>query len=85
LNPVSPTNEITHIKYDSSSQKVKVKYKGESAYRVLGDGREIYFVYYQEKSLNIGYKEMQPSGVLDSVTGMSGSACIFVGHLYRRI
>jgi uncharacterized repeat protein (TIGR02543 family) len=81
LESVSPTNEITHIKYDSSSQKVKVKYKGESAYRVLGDGREIYFVYYQEKSLNIGYKEMQPSGVLDSVTGMSGSACISSGTI----
>ncbi len=81
LDSVSSANEVTHIKYDSSSQKVKVKYKGESAYRVLGDGREIYFVYYQEKSLNIGYKEMQPSGVLDSVTGMSGSACISSGTI----
>lgn len=74
LESVSPANEITHIRYSSSNQKIEVQYKGESTYRVLGDDRDIYFVYYQNKSLNIGYKEMKPSGVLESVSSVSASA-----------
>ncbi len=71
LDAVSITNEVTAIKYDSSSRKVLVQYRGESNFRVLGDNSDIYFVYYQRKELTIGNKEMGPSGVLTDVTGMS--------------
>ena len=66
LDAVSENNSVTAIKYEN--KKVLVKYKGESSFRVLGEGRELYFVYYQKKTLDIGYKSMEASGVLEDVT-----------------
>ncbi len=66
LDSVSESNAVTAIKYEN--KKVLVKYKGESSFRVLGEGRELYFVYYEKKALNIGYKSMEASGVLADVT-----------------
>lgn len=66
LDSVSESNAVTAIKYEN--KKVKVKYAGESAFRVLSEGRELYFVFYQKKALNIGYKSMASSGVLENVT-----------------
>ena len=66
LDAVSENNAVTAIKYEN--KKVLVKYKGESSFRVLGEGRELYFVYYQKKTLDIGYKSMEASGVLEDVT-----------------
>ena len=65
LNSVSRSNAVTAIKYEN--KKVFVKYEGETSFRVLGEDRELYFVYYQEKALNIGYKSMEASGVLENV------------------
>ena len=71
LNSVSDANEVTAVKYEN--KKVKVKYKGETVFRVLGEGSEFYFVYYRKKTLNIGYKSMDVSGVLDNATKVSGA------------
>ena len=65
---ISKNNKITAIKYDSTKKKICVKYATDDDYSVLEDGLEIYFVYYQEKKLSIGYKEMETSGALSDVT-----------------
>ena len=65
-NSVSESNAVTAIKYEN--KKVLVKYKDESSFKVLDEGKELYFVYYQKKALDIGYKSMDASGVLDNVT-----------------
>ena len=65
LDSVSESNAVTAIKYEDKA--VKVKYSGESDFRVLSDSRALYFVYYQKKALAIGYKSMEASGVLADV------------------
>lgn len=65
LDSVSESNAVTAIRYEG--RKVKVKYKGETAYRVLGSGSELYFVYYQKKALPIGCMSMDAGGALAAV------------------
>ncbi len=66
MNSISESNAVTAIKYED--KKVKVRYNGESQFKVLGEGKDLYFVYYQKKQLDIGYKSMKASGVLEDVT-----------------
>ena len=63
---VSQSKAVTAIKYEDKA--VKVQYEGESAFRALGEGYELYFVYYQKKPLNIGYKSMEAGDLLNDVT-----------------
>ena len=66
LASISEKNAITAIKYEG--KQVKVKYAGESEFKVLGDDKEVYFVYYLKKALRIGYKSMGSNGTLSNVT-----------------
>ena len=71
LNNISESNAVTAIKYEN--KKVLVKYKYESSFRVLGEGKELFFVYCQKRALNIGYKGMEADGVLTDVTTTEGT------------
>ena len=62
LSSISEKNAITAIKYEN--KQVKVKYAGESEFKVLTGNKEVYFVYYQDKNLGIGYKSMGSNGTL---------------------
>ena len=66
LNSVSEENAVTAIKYED--KKVKVKYTGESSFSVLDENCELYFVYYEKKALNIGYRSLDTHDALSSVT-----------------
>ncbi|HAM16624.1 MAG TPA: hypothetical protein DCP91_12370, partial [Eggerthellaceae bacterium] len=66
LDSIFEDNAVTAIKYEN--KKIQVQYAGESTFSVLDEGEELYFVYYQKKALNIGYKSMASSGVLENAT-----------------
>ena len=68
LDSVSPDREAVAVKYDSSIQKICVKYKGSDSFTPLAEGENIYFVYYLEKTLTVGYQKMLSSGELVAVT-----------------
>jgi uncharacterized repeat protein (TIGR02543 family) len=72
---VSEDNAITNVFYNTSDKKIYVTYASGTT-GPLGDN-EVYFVYYLEKSLNIGYKSMvdvgESSGALADVTLAEGN------------
>jgi len=76
LSSISEKNAITAIKYEN--KQVKVKYAGESEFKVLTGNKEVYFVYYQDKSLRIGYKSMGSNGTLTDAT-VDSSAPVITG------
>jgi len=76
MDSLSERNAVTAIKYEN--KKIKVRYAGESAFRVLGEDRELFFVYYQKKALDIGLKSMAASGVLEDVTASEAPAAMNV-------
>ncbi|MDO5476173.1 MAG: SpaA isopeptide-forming pilin-related protein [Eubacteriales bacterium] len=73
LDSVSEENAVKKIKYDSKKKSVCVQYEGSSAFDVLENGKELYFVYYKEKALDIKYVSMTTGGVLSEAT-VDGSA-----------
>ena len=68
LASISERNAVTDVKYDTAKKSVCVKYAGASDFTELEEGAGIWFVYYQEKKLSIGYKSMESSGALSDVT-----------------
>ena len=84
---VSEDARIVAVKYDSVRKAVCVRYdgSGENDYVPLTAGQEIYFVYYQKKSLAIGYEKMLSSGALEAVpdgvlNGAQPSSTIALGE-----
>ena len=65
---VSDSHAVSAVKYDSAKKSICVKYDGDADFTVLERGQELYFVYYQQKTLNIGYKCMESGGALTTVT-----------------
>lgn len=68
---IDENNAVSEIIYED--KEVKVKYEKEDTFVALEDGEELYFVYYQNRALNIGYKSMATSGVLENVTTKAGA------------
>lgn len=68
LASVSEKNAVTAVKYDSKKKSVCVRYAGASDFTELEEGTAIWFVYYQDKTLTIGYKSMESTGMLSDVT-----------------
>ena len=64
---VSDSHAVSAVKYDSAKKSICVKYDGDADFTVLERGQELYFVYYQQKTLNIGYKCMESGGALTTV------------------
>lgn len=68
LGSVSEEGAVTAIKYDTATKGVVVKHAGEEEFTALPDGSGIYFVYYQNKQLPIGYVSMSATDELTAVT-----------------
>ncbi len=68
VNAISEAEAITAIKYDSAQKCVCVKYQGAESFTPMPSGYQVYFVYYKEKALPIGYKSMLTSGELTNAT-----------------
>ncbi len=74
LSAVSENKAVTGIRYNGVKKCVEVLYAGETDYRPLKDGEELYFVYYQKKQANIGYDSMNQQGGLTVINGIPSSA-----------
>ena len=68
LEGISESNAVTTVKYDSIRKRVCVKYAGETSYTALADGKEVYFVYFNKKTLPIGYKSIDEDDQLSDVS-----------------
>ena len=82
LEAISEDNAVTSLFYNPARKQIYVTY-ARGGVGPLGDG-EIYFVYYQEKALDIGYKRMDSAGVLLPESGslpLSGEAPLSTGLL----
>ncbi len=73
LEGISESSAVTAVKYDSIRKSVCVKYEGETSYAALADGKEVYFVYFNKKTLPVGYKCIDEDDQLSDVT-VAGTA-----------
>lgn len=74
LESISEDEAVTEIKYDSKGKAVAVKYEGKTSFTDLEPNDEIYFIYYKEKQLDIGYESMGADGALTTVSGIAAAA-----------
>lgn len=66
VNTITKEEAVTAIIYNSAKKGIYVTYQGGHKAE-LRDGIELYYVCYQKKTLNIGYKSMAASGELTDV------------------
>ena len=72
---VFESDAVASIYYNQAKKHLYVTYKDTTkADTSLDEGTEIYFIYYQKKSLNIGYKSMNSGGVLTDTAGIDAAA-----------
>ncbi len=72
MDSIAEDRAITEIKYDSATNRLCVKFKNTSDFTSLARGQKLYFVYYQEKQLDISYRAMESTGGLGGEVAPAG-------------